>query len=158
MTWYFDDPDQQAILAAACATRAGTPFREGMSSPGEGYDCAHFVRDVFRECGVDTSAFDACPQIALNAGRLSKSSLLLDWLREIGRDRLTPFAREAIPPLLCGDILAIRERLSCNHLALCESAEWAWHIPFGGVVSRVPVSLFRPSGRDCIEMIFRLKA
>jgi hypothetical protein len=143
-------------LIAACRAREGTPFREGMSVPGAGYDCAHFVRDCFAASGIDTSAFDACPQIALNAGKLSSSSLLIEWLRAIGRDHFDVFLRDELPELMCGDILAIRERLSCNHLALCESADWVWHIPFPGEVSRVPVGMFRLP-REMIEMVFRLR-
>lgn len=153
-TPFFQSEERQKALIAACMAREGTPFREGLSKPGVGYDCAHFVRDCFAEAGVDTTPFDVCPRISLNAGRLSSTSILLDWVREIGRDRLALLDADA--PLAAGDLLGIQERLSCNHLALAESPDWAWHVPFGGMVSRVPLSLFRNPRRNQIKAVFRL--
>ena len=151
---YFQSADRAAALAAACREREGTPFREGFSKPGVGYDCGHFVRDCYRAAGVDTSDFDNCPAVSLNAGRLSRSSVLLDWVREFGRDRLAIVDSDG--PIMAGDLLGIQERLSCNHLALAEGPDWVRHIPFGGVVARVPLSLFRNPRRNQVKAVFRL--
>jgi hypothetical protein len=155
MEWYFNSQERQKLLTIACQKREGTPFREGMSKPGIGYDCAHFVRDCYNEAGVDTSAFDTCPSIDLNAGKLSSTSLLIEWLHSIGKESLVRLDGDA--EIMCGDILCIKERLSCIHLALAENTEWAWHIPFPRAVSRIPISVFRNSSMNQIECIFRLK-
>jgi hypothetical protein len=155
MKWYFDSIRARKKLIAACEFREGTPFREGMSKPKAGYDCAHFVRDCFKEAGIDTSRFDACPRISLNAGRLSSTSLLIEWLHNIGLSALTRF--DGDQPVMCGDILCIKERLSCIHIALAVSDEWAWHVPANGSVCRIPVSRFRMKDSNYIQSFYRLK-
>ena len=131
---FFRTPERCKLLSDACLEREGTPFREGMCQKGVGYDCAHFIRDVYNACGVDTTPFDRAQKISLNYGKFHSESLLMNVVREVGADRLPIIdSDEAFMP---GDILGIRIYASCNHLAIVEDDDWAWHIPFGGVVSR----------------------
>jgi hypothetical protein len=155
MNWHFNNENRQKLIIDACNSREGTPFREGMSKNGAGYDCAHFVRDCYKEAGVDTSLFDKCPKISLNAGKLSSTSLLVEWLHSIGKDGLVRLDDDC--EIMCGDIICIRERKSCIHIALAENNEWAWHVPYASVVSRIPVSIFRNDCMNQIECVFRMK-
>lgn len=140
MTPYFAHPDHAAALVAACRAWEGTPFREGIAKRGVGIDCAPGLREVFREAGVDVSPVDNLPRTSLNAGRFQRDSYLLDVLRSLGPR--FPLVDEA-EPFLCGDVVGVQVHLSCNHLALVEDADWAWHVPYGGVWSRVPLGALR---------------
>jgi len=158
MTWYFDNPDAVARLQAELPRWRGTPFRWGMAVRGYGVDCWHFVAEVYRAAGVDTSSIDNHPRTgSINWGRFQRDSAILTFFHgnEQARQRLRrlePDETEVMP----GDILAIRQGVSCNHLAIAASAKIAWHVPRGGHVGQIAVRALS-EGR-MLHAIYRLSA
>jgi cell wall-associated NlpC family hydrolase len=145
-TPFFSSIERQKALVAALEAREGTPFIEGMSTPNVGYDCAHFVRDCMRESGVDVSFFDDYPQISLNYGKFHSESLLLGWLRDAVKTgrliQLGPRYEDDDIPLLCGDLIGIKQYASANHLAIVENNDWFWHVPRHSCVQKTALSSF----------------
>jgi len=140
---YFERESASELLQSALHKRKGLPFRNGMGSLTGGYDCWHLVLDCYIEVGIDVSVLGDPPQGSLNWGRFHDWSLILHFLKsdEACRRHLR-FADETAP-LMAGDLVAIREGVSQNHLGIADGRGFVWHVPRGGTVGPVSEKMLR---------------
>jgi len=152
---YFDTEDKIQSLRTALKEREKTPFRIGMGEKGKGYDCFHFVIDVYQATGIDMGGMKKFEgRVALNWSKLNKRSLILDFLHEDPVARKHLHRLEPEEPILPGDLIAVRQGMSCNHLAIAEDQETAWHIPRGGRVGEIAIQELRRA--KTIHAIYRI--
>lgn len=120
-------PDRAAALQAACASWAGTPFRERslIKGPRGGVDCAGFVGAVLAEIGAIPAAI-AVPPYALNHAEHSAESLLRSWFE---REEVRAYVRrvDEAEPHLDGDIVFPKVGRTEHHLGL-RIGGWVHHI------------------------------
>lgn len=113
---YFADPANHALLWPAIASWAGTPFMQGKCRRGVGVDCVRFVREVYRDCGVDVSALDDLPPYSMSHGIQQERSMLLDWLH--GNTEARERLKHVDNCPLDGDVLVIRRARSAHHVGI----------------------------------------
>lgn len=115
----FADPLRRASLAVALARWRGTPFAQGMAVPRAGVDCVRFVREVYRDCGIDVSPAERIPAYSLHYGRHHCWSQILGWLLRDpdARRRFRRRCPETEP--LAGDLLLLRTGASEHHITIC---------------------------------------
>jgi cell wall-associated NlpC family hydrolase len=134
----FADQTRIDAMAVSLARWRNTPFVQHAAQPGVGVDCVHFVREVYRDCGIDVSAADEIPRYALGWGVHSEHSRLLGWLLESpeARGRLRHLPPSA--PVIPGDLVAIRHSQSVHHIGVIgpEIPPRLWHVAIpAGVTS-----------------------
>lgn len=151
---FFKNAEACEALIAALEKRRGLPFRYNIGSESGGYDCWHLVYDVYREAGLDLASMQTFPRGSLNWGRIHKDSRILSYLLndELCRRHLRRLEPDST--LITGDLLAIRQGRSCNHLAIVQDALTGWHVPRGGDVSTFAIKQFQ--NEDAIHCVFRI--
>lgn len=140
----FANPETVAALEASLPRWADTPFVQGAAVAGVGVDCIHFVREVYRDCGVDVAPASEIPRYNIAGGIFSDRSAVLGWFLE------TPIARERLKrmpddtPPMAGDIAVLRQFRSAHHIGIISPCGGrVWHsAPGAGVVS-MPVDIVR---------------
>jgi cell wall-associated NlpC family hydrolase len=138
--YFFSDFERVEALRTALEKRRGTPFRAGMGKPGAGYDCWHLVVDVYEEAGLPVGYMRDYHTQSLNWGKFNKKSLLIDFLHDDPQCRQHLQRLEPDETIMAGDLVAIRQGLSCNHLAIAVSDRLLWHVPRGGSVSSITLA------------------
>ncbi|GEM_PF-2954667 len=157
MSAYFENEERVEQLAASLERWHGTPFLQHHAKPGVGVDCVRFVREVFRECGVDVSSAEDLPRYGLSWGIHQAESQVLAWLLQ-ERSLRKRFARpEPREPWIPGDILAVRRSLSVHHVGIAGAdTHEVWHVDIPAGVTRIDWEAAR--GHLEIAGIFRLRA
>lgn len=135
MNAYFSTRPRQERLAAAVSRWVGTRFLQGAASPGVGVDCVRFVREVYRDCGVDVSALDTLPAYSLGWGVQQERSQILEWLHATADRRALRLMDPTDEPL-DGDLLLLRRARCAHHLGLrCRGL--IWHVGLHAGVSAI---------------------
>lgn len=157
MSDFFDSPEASLKLRQSLESWRGVPFLQYGASRETGVDCVRFIREVFRDCGVDVGAAAEIPRYSLAWGVHSEHSQLIGWLLR------NPEARERLRRVdradewKAGDLLAIRRGQCAHHAGVVDPGlATVWHVDYpAGVVERSRHIL----QRDCrIVSIFRLRA
>jgi cell wall-associated NlpC family hydrolase len=140
----FTNPELVDRLELSIGRWAGTPFIQGAAVPEVGVDCVHFVREVYRDCGIDVAPAGDIPRYKLATGIFSDRSAVLAWLLD------NPVARihlKMMPPdaeVMPGDIAVLRQYRSAHHVGIVSPCgERVWHAAPGAGVISIPLDMAR---------------
>jgi len=134
---YFEDQSHVNLLQPALERWAGTPFMQGQATPGLGVDCVRFVREVYRDCGVDVDPVEKIPRYSMAWGHLGDHSQILGWMHEdpAARERIVRVDREeAVVP---GDLVVFLRATHHHHLGIIDTIARVWHVSYPGAVSQI---------------------
>lgn len=154
MEWFFGNAINQSGLLAALKRWEGTPFIQGQSAPGVGVDCIHFVREVYRDCGVDVSAANI-PRYSLAWGIHQSQSQIIDWLLAEPAARRRFAVLDPLDDWLAGDLIAIQLSSAAHHVAIVSpDLNDLWHVVVPGGVTRAAAKVMRTHK---LKALFRLR-
>lgn len=155
-TPFFDSIERKNLLAQSLRKWQGTPFRQHTAIPGVGVDCVRFVREVYRECGVDVGPAEDIPRYSLAWGIHQDQSQVLAWLLECPEARAKLGHVDVDDPWLAGDLIAVRRSQSVHHIGIVGSDEMdVWHVDIPAGVSRIAVTAVREHLK--VVSVFRLR-
>lgn len=157
MTPYFQIPEHEQLLADSLIRWEGTPFRQHAAEAGIGVDCVRFVREVYRECGVDVGPAENIPHYSLAWGVHQDQSQVLGWLLECPDARARLGRIDIDDPWMPGDLIAVRRSQSAHHLGIVGPGSVdVWHVDIPAGVSRIAAAAVRAHLK--VVSIFRLRA
>lgn len=154
---FFDTPEREVLLAESLRRWDGTPFRQHHAEVGIGVDCVRFVREVYRECGVDVGPAEDIPRYSLAWGIHQDQSQVLAWLLDCPEARATLRRVDVDDPWMAGDLIAVRRSQSVHHIGIVgPGANEVWHVDIPSGVSRIAA----PAVREHLKVVsvLRLRA
>lgn len=155
-TLFFDTPEIETTLAASLRKWEGTPFRQHCAQPGIGVDCVRFVREVYRDCGIDVTSAEDIPRYSLAWGIHQAESQVLAWLLECPEARAKLGRVDVDDPWMAGDLLAVRRSQSVHHIGIVgPGAVEVWHVDIPSGVSRIAATAVREHLK--VVSVFRLR-
>jgi hypothetical protein len=129
-----------------------TPFRQHCAIAGVGVDCVRFVREVYRECGVDVGSAEDIPRYSLSWGVHQEQSQVLAWLLECPQARERISRIDVEDPRMGGDIVAIQRMRSVHHIGIIDpDLQHFWHVDIPCGVQRLPLAL-------CLQLQLTIKS
>lgn len=159
MKWYFDSDDRKDQLRESLQRWHLTPFAQGRAAAGVGVDCVRFVREVYRECGVDVACAAEIPCYSLSWGVHQEGSQVLAWLLENPQARRRLARIDPEDPMMPGDLVAVRSTRalkSVHHAGIVGSeGETMWHVDIPAGVQVLQWWAIRQHVR--IAALFRLR-
>ena len=157
MSDFFDNPEACLKLRQSLESWRGVPFLQYGTSRETGVDCVRFIREVYRECGIDVGAAAEIPRYSLAWGLHREHSQLLGWLLHNGEARERFRRVDSAEAWMAGDLLAIRRGQCAHHAGVVDPGlATVWHVDYpAGVVERSREILLR----DCrVVTVLRLRA
>jgi len=145
----FADATRRLALGVSLARWTGTPFLQGAAQVGVGIDCVRFVREVYRDCGIDVGPAEEIPRYNLAYGIHSEHSALLGWLlgNDAARARLARLDEDAEP--MPGDIAVVRMHKAAHHIGVvAPDVRRIAHVDLCGGVTQVDVEQLRRHARS----------
>lgn len=153
---FFSTSEREALLEASLQRWQGTPFRQHFATPGIGVDCVRFVREVYRECGIDVSPAEEIPRYSLSWGIHQDQSQVLAWLMECPDARKRLGRVDVDDPWMAGDLIVVRLNRCAHHLGIAgPQALEIWHVDIPAGVSRIATTAVRMNLR--VVSVFRLR-